>query len=107
MPAPVSTKLEANNKPSAGGNSQKLKLFSLGKAISGAPIMIGINQLPNPPISIGITIKNIMIKACAVTITLYNWWFPNKIPLPGCINSKRISIDSTVPAVPEKAPNNR
>jgi hypothetical protein len=32
----------------------------------------GTNQLPkNPPIITGITIKNIIIKACAVTTTLY------------------------------------
>ena len=47
----------------AGGNNQKLKLFNRGKAISGAPIIIGTNQLPKPPIKIGITIKKIIIKA--------------------------------------------
>jgi hypothetical protein len=57
VPAPTSTKLELSNKHNEGGNNQKLKLFNLGKAISGAPIIIGINQLPNPPIKIGITIK--------------------------------------------------
>jgi len=41
-----------------------------GKAISGAPIINGTNQLPNPPIMIGMTIKKIMTKAWAVTITL-------------------------------------
>jgi hypothetical protein len=73
VPTPTSTKLEDNNNNSAGGNNQKLILFSLGKAISGEPIIIGTNQLPNPPIKIGITIKKIIIKACAVTNTLYNW----------------------------------
>jgi hypothetical protein len=72
VPAPSSTILELNSKPKDGGNNQKLKLFNLGKAISGAPIIIGINQLPKPPINIGITIKKIIINACAVTITLYN-----------------------------------
>ena len=72
VPAPTSTKLEVNNKLKDGGNNQKLKLFNLGNAMSGAPIIIGINQLPKPPINIGITIKNIIIKACAVTITLYS-----------------------------------
>jgi len=56
-----------------GGNSQKLMLFNLGNAISGAPIIKGTIQLPNPPINMGITIKKIMINACAVTITLYSW----------------------------------
>jgi len=71
-PAPASIKLDNNNKNNAGGNNQKLILFNLGKAISGAPIKIGTNQFPNPPIKIGITIKKIIIKACAVTTTLYS-----------------------------------
>jgi hypothetical protein len=51
------------SKAKAGGNNQKLKLFKRGNAISGAPIKVGTNQLPNPPIKVGITIKNIIIKA--------------------------------------------
>jgi hypothetical protein len=70
VPAPVSTRLDANNKSKDGGNNQKLMLFKRGNAISGAPIIIGTNQFPNPPIRIGITMKKIIIKACAVTITL-------------------------------------
>lgn len=38
--------------------------------MSGAPIISGTSQLPNPPIITGITIKKIITKACAVTITL-------------------------------------
>lgn len=38
--------------------------------MSGAPIIRGISQFPNPPIMIGITIKKIITKAWAVTITL-------------------------------------
>ena len=53
-----------------GGRSQKLMLFSRGKAMSGAPIKTGTNQLPNPPIIAGITIKKIIKRACAVIITL-------------------------------------
>ena len=56
VPAPASTKDEDTNNNKAGGNNQKEILFSLGKAISGAPIIKGINQLPKPPIIIGITI---------------------------------------------------
>ncbi len=70
VPAPASTPDEANNRRKEGGRSQKLILFIRGKAMSGAPIIKGINQLPNPPIMIGITIKKIITKACAVTITL-------------------------------------
>ena len=42
-----------------------------GKAMSGAPIWIGTNQLPNPPIIAGMTMKKIMISPCAVVNTLY------------------------------------
>jgi len=45
-------------------------LFIRGNAISGALIMRGTNQFPNPPIIVGITKKKIIINACAVTITL-------------------------------------
>lgn len=47
-------------------------LFNRGKAISGDPIIRGTNQFPKQPIKIGMTIKKIIINACAVTITLYN-----------------------------------
>ena len=47
----------------AGGNNQKLILFNRGNAISGAPIIKGTNQLPKPPIIIGITMKKIIINA--------------------------------------------
>lgn len=45
-------------------------LFIRGNAMSGAPIIRGTNQLPNPPIMMGITMKKIITKAWAVTITL-------------------------------------
>lgn len=70
MPAPLSTILLIRSSLSDGGSSQNLILFIRGKAISGAPNIKGTNQLPNPPITMGITIKKIMTKACAVTITL-------------------------------------
>lgn len=53
-----------------GGNSQNLILFNRGNDISGDPIIIGINQFPKPPITIGIVIKKIIINAWIVTITL-------------------------------------
>lgn len=59
-----------NRRVKAGGRSQNLMLFIRGKAISGAPIINGTSQLPNPPIIMGITIKKIIIKACEVTSTL-------------------------------------
>ena len=42
-----------------------------GKAMSGAPIISGTNQLPKPPIIAGMTMKKIMSRPCAVTNTLY------------------------------------
>ncbi len=71
VPAPLSTNADDTNSVNAGGSNQKLILFILGKLISGAPIIIGTNMFPNAPINTGITKKNIMINACAVTITLY------------------------------------
>jgi len=71
VPAPCSTNDDPSNSSKAGGNNQKLRLLSLGNAMSGAPIYNGTNQFPNPPINTGITRKKIITKACAVTITLY------------------------------------
>lgn len=70
VPAPASTYEEDRRSNSAGGRSQKLMLFIRGKAISGAPIIRGISQFPNPPIIIGITMKKIITNAWAVTSTL-------------------------------------
>lgn len=70
VPAPASTPAEANNRRKEGGRSQKLMLFNRGKAMSGAPIIKGTSQLPKPPIMMGITMKKIITKAWAVTITL-------------------------------------
>lgn len=102
VPAPAPTKDLPVNITNAGSKNQNLILFKRGKAMSGAPIIIGINQLPNPPIKTGITIKKIMIKACAVTTTLYNWSSPRRDP--GCPNSIRIIILKPVPNIPLHAP---
>ena len=55
-----------------GTSSQKLMLFMRGNAMSGAPIMIGTNQFPNPPIMAGMIMKKIMISPWAVVRTLYS-----------------------------------
>lgn len=70
VPAPFSTAADEINRSNEGGSNQNLMLFSRGNAISGAPSMSGNNQLPKPPIKIGITRKKIIKKACAVTIVL-------------------------------------
>jgi len=43
------------------GSNQKEMLFKRGKAMSGAPIINGTIQLPNPPIIAGMSVKNIMM----------------------------------------------
>jgi hypothetical protein len=63
---------ENTNNSKLGGNNQKLILLSLGNAISGPPNIKGNKKLPNPPIKAGITMKNIINKACAVIMLLYN-----------------------------------
>jgi hypothetical protein len=63
VPAPLSTKDLVKSINKAGIKNQNLILFIRGKAISGEPNISGTNQLPNPPIKIGITIKKIIIKA--------------------------------------------
>lgn len=70
MPTPVEAKADKESKDKEGGRSQNLMLFIRGKAISCAPIIIGINQFPNPPIIVGITMKKIITKAWAVTTVL-------------------------------------
>jgi len=63
LPTPDSINDEDNKSKRAGGNSQKLTLFKRGKHISHAPIRKGTNQLPKPPIAVGITKKKIIKKA--------------------------------------------
>ena len=70
-----------------------------GNAMSGAPIMIGTNQLPKPPIIAGITMKKIMMSPCAVVKTLNTSASP-KICIPGCINSMRIPTERNPPMTP-------
>lgn len=70
VPAPLSTRALVNRRTSAGSKNQNLILFNRGNAISGAPNINGTNQLPKPPIIIGITIKKIITNAWAVTTTL-------------------------------------
>ena len=60
-----------------------------GNAMSGAPIMIGTNQFPKPPIRPGITTKKTMIRPWAVVNTFQTW--PSSIYwTPGSISSIRM-----------------
>ena len=70
MPGAPSTNIDITSSVNEAGSSQNEMLFMRGKAMSGAPIMIGTNQLPKPPISAGMTMKKIMMTPCAVMNTL-------------------------------------
>lgn len=70
VPTPLSITEERISSANEGIKSQKDKLFKRGKAMSTQPSIIGKSQFPKPPIAIGITIKKIITKAWAVTITL-------------------------------------
>ena len=74
--------------------------------MSGAPIISGTNQLPKPPISAGMIMKNTMIRPCAVTNTLKVCGLV-KTGSPGCCNSSRMPIDSAPPIRPATMANTR
>lgn len=72
VPGPDPIKNEQIKSARENGNSQKLKLFKRGNAISTVPHIRGKNQFPNPLIKIGITVKKIITTACEVTTVLKN-----------------------------------
>jgi len=74
--------------------------------MSGPPTNKGNKKLPNPPIIAGITMKNIIIIACAVIILLYNW-LSAIYCTPGPDNSNLISTEKAVPINPENNANIR
>lgn len=63
VPTPPSTNVLIKSRTNLGTRNQNLRLFIRGKAMSGAPIINGTNQFPNPPIITGITKKNNIINA--------------------------------------------
>jgi hypothetical protein len=80
-------------------------LLSRGNDISGHPIIKGISQFPKPPMTIGIVIKKIIMKAWIVTITLYNWLL--LIMELICLSSSRIKILNEDPINPDHIPNKK
>ena len=98
----------------AGGSSQKEMLFMRGKAMSGAPIISGTNQLPKPPIIAGMTMKKTMIRPCAEISTFHMWSavFSSTGPpamkpaqvsrcwMPGSASSQRIRPEMPPPMIP-------
>ena len=61
---PPSTKKLATMTTKPGHMNQYDSMFSLGKAMSLAPIMSGIRKLPNAPASSGMMTKKIITEAC-------------------------------------------
>jgi hypothetical protein len=102
VPTPESSTEERRRKVKDGTKSQKDKLFIRGKAMSATPSIRGISQLPKPPIEIGITMKKIIIKACAVTITLYKCSSDKNGPTTP--SSKRIKSLILSPIKPAQIP---
>src|SRR5882672_2099548 len=72
-PGSPSTKVDSSSNAKEAGSSQNEMLFMRGKAMSGAPIISGTNQLPKPPIMAGMTMKNTMIRPCPVMSTFQAW----------------------------------
>ena len=70
MLAGPSTNIDMSSSANEAGSSQNEMLFMRGKAMSGAPIISGTNQLPKPPIIAGITMKNTMMRPWPVTNAL-------------------------------------
>ena len=69
--APPGTNSVSSSSVNANGRIQKLKLFSRGSAMSGAPTCIGIIQFARP-VQAGITAPKIISSACIVVIELKN-----------------------------------
>jgi hypothetical protein len=69
VPGSPAMNSDVSNSVIEDGSSQNEILFMRGNAMSGAPIISGTIQFPNPPISAGITMKKIMMRPCAVVNT--------------------------------------
>ncbi len=113
---PPGTKAESSSEQKPATVSQNEMLFIRGKAMSGAPIMIGTNQLPKPPMIAGMTMKNTMIRPWAVISTFHMWSAWSKLGLaspnqrakvsrywmPGWASSRRIMPEKAPPMIPAK-----
>jgi hypothetical protein len=100
MPAESpSTNMESTSSAKLKGRSQKEMLFMRGNAMSGAPIINGTSQLPNPPIMAGMIMKNTITRPWPVTKTL-KVWGSLKISRPGYISSARIIMEKKPPMQP-------
>ena len=78
-------------------------LFKRGKAISGAPIINGTNQLPNPPIIVGITKKKSLLKRELLQSHYTTGYYLRVFVLPANTNSIRNNT-MPVPITPDTPP---
>src|SRR5581483_274801 len=67
--APPGIKNVSTSRNAAGGSSQKLQLFMRAKAMSGAPIIIGMFQFAKPTAA-GMIAPKIMMRPCMVVSEL-------------------------------------
>src|SRR5690606_4833701 len=91
--APPGTKNEVVSMMAATGSSQKLKLFMRAKAMSDAPICMGIIQLAKPT-NDGMIAPNTMIRPCMVV----NWL--NSSGWKNCRPGSNSSVRSSRASVP-------
>jgi len=87
-------RVEASSRK-VGGRIQKLQLFIRGSAMSGAPIIIGINQLARPTKE-GMIAPNTMISPCRVVIWLKNSGWTSC--MPGSNSSARMTMAKKPPS---------
>ena len=112
-PEPPGTNSENSRLKKPATVSQKLILFMRGKAMSGAPIISGTNQLPKPPIIAGMTMKNTMMRPWAVMNTFHmcsavlrslpppmNWAHHCRYWMPGSASSTRMMPEMAPPTIP-------
>src|SRR5690606_10288021 len=86
---PPGMKISEISRKNANGRIQNDQLFMRGRAMSGAPIIIGIIQFARPT-NAGMIAPKIMIRPCIVVISLNSSGRSNCSP--GWNNSVRISI---------------
>jgi hypothetical protein len=68
---PHGTKIEPKRITLETTNIQNYSMFSVGKIMSRAPIISGMQKLPYAPIMIGVMAKKIMIVPCIVNSVVY------------------------------------
>ena len=63
VPLPTSTKAKLNGSNNEDGDNRNRILFNHRNAMSGAPVRIRTNRLPNPPIVASVTGRDVIKEA--------------------------------------------